>query len=111
MAGSLREISSNGGTLPAYVSVPEAGGGPGVIVIQEWWGLVDHIKDLCDRFAAAGYTALAPDLYDGQKTNSPDEAGKLFMALNIQEAEKILRGAIDTLLAHPDCKSKTVGVV
>ncbi len=43
MAGSMREISSNGGTVPAYVSVPASGSGPGVVVIQEWWGLVDHM--------------------------------------------------------------------
>ncbi len=72
---------------------------------------IDHIKDICERFVAEGFTALAPDFYHGQKTASPDEAGKLFMALNIKEAEKIFRGAIDALLARPECTSKTVGVV
>src|SRR5262245_60489834 len=65
MAGSMREISSNGGTVPAYVSVPPEGSGPGVVVIQEWWGLVPHIRNVADRMAAEGFVAIAPDLYRG----------------------------------------------
>jgi carboxymethylenebutenolidase len=101
MAGSLREISSNGGTLPAYVSVPEAGGGPGVVVIQEWWGLVDHIKDVADRFAAEGFVALAPDLYHGESASNtePDEAARLLMELRIDQAARDMAGAVDALLA------------
>lgn len=104
------QFQGNGKSFEGYLSAA-TGGGPGVIVIQEWWGLVDHIKLVCDRFAGQGYTALAPDLYNGEKTTSPDEASKMFMALNIGESEKILRGAIDTLLSAPECKSKTVGIV
>ena len=73
------------------------GGGPGVIVIQEWWGLVPHIKDVADRFAAAGFTALAPDLYRGEAASEPDEAGKLMMGLKLDRAGKDLSGAIDFL--------------
>jgi carboxymethylenebutenolidase len=69
-------------------------------VIQEWWGLVENIKNIADRFAATGYVALAPDLYHGEATKSPDEAGKLMMALRIDEAEKDLRGAADYLLTQ-----------
>jgi carboxymethylenebutenolidase len=98
-------------TGSGYLAVPSSGKGPGVIVIQEWWGLVDHIKDVCDRFAAEGFTALAPDLYHGKTTKSPDDAGKLMMALNIGQAEKDLRGAIDYLLQNRACFSKTVGTV
>ena len=64
-----------------------------MLVIQEWWGLVGHIKNVCDRFAAEGFSALAPDMYHGQTASEPDGAGKLFMALNIAQAEKDLRGA------------------
>lgn len=110
MKGEMVEFRANGDTYNGYLS-PVKGGAPAVVVLQEWWGLVEHIKDVCDRFAAAGFTALAPDLYKGQKTSSPDEAGKLLMALNIAESEKILRGAIYTLLAHPACASKSVGVI
>ena len=62
--------------------------------MQEWWGLVDHVKQVADRFAGAGFFALAPDLYHGTVTRSPDEAGKLLMALDIAGAEKDLRGAV-----------------
>ena len=57
--------------------MPESGSGPGVIVIQEWWGLTDHIEDVTDRFAAEGFVALAPDLFGGATTHDADEAGKL----------------------------------
>jgi carboxymethylenebutenolidase len=82
-----------------------------VIVIQEWWGLVDHIKDIVDRLGAAGFVALAPDLYDGQTTDSPDDAGRLMMALEIESAEQKLRGAIDYLLGRDDVSGTTVGTV
>src|SRR5919199_4664031 len=111
MAGQVVEFASNGGTTSGYLSVPEKGSGPGVIVIQEWWGLVPQIKDVCDRFAAEGYVALAPDLYHGEQTKSPDEAGKLIMALRIDEAEKDMRGAIKYLLDHEATTGAKVGTV
>jgi carboxymethylenebutenolidase len=94
------DFPSNGGTTAAYLATPKTGNGPGVIVIQEWWGLVGHIKNVCDRFAAEGFSALAPDLYHGKTADEPDGAGKLFMALNIQQAEKDLRGAARFLASH-----------
>ena len=63
------EFPSNGSTGRGYLALPAGGSGPGVVVIQEWWGLVDHIKDVCDRFAAEGFVALAPDLYHGSKVD------------------------------------------
>lgn len=100
MAGKMVEFPANGGTTPGYLATPAAGKGPGVIVIQEWWGLVGHIKKVCDRLAAEGFTALAPDVYHGKTATEPDEAGKLLMALNIAQAEKDLRGAAKFLAAH-----------
>jgi carboxymethylenebutenolidase len=111
MAGRMVGFSSNGGTTDGYLAIPEKGSGPGVVVIQEWWGLVDHIKDVCDRFANEGYVALAPDMYHGKMTTSPDEAGKLMMALRIDQAEKDLRGAIQYLLNHDATTSDKVGTV
>jgi carboxymethylenebutenolidase len=99
----------NGRKARGYLSKPESGSGPGVLVIQEWWGLVEHIKSVADRFAASGYVALAPDLYHGESTKSPDEAGKLMMALGIDEAEKDLRGAATYLLS--ESSTKKIGVV
>ncbi len=94
-----------------YLSLPKQGQGPGVIVIQEWWGLVPHIKDVCDRFAAEGFVALAPDLYHGQTAKGPDQAGKMMMAMRIDEADKDLRGAIQSLLQRPETRGRKVGVV
>ncbi len=111
MAGSMITFPSNGSSASGYLAVPQSGKGPGVVVLQEWWGLVDHIKDVCNRFAAAGFTALAPDLYDGQATKSPDEAGKMMMALNISEAEKKLRGAVEHLMRLENVSSPKAGVV
>lgn len=109
--GEMVQFPFAGGTTGGYLSEPEKGSGPGVVVIQEWWGLVDHIKDVCDRFAAEGFVALAPDLYHGKTTKSPDEAGKLMMALRIDEAEKDLKGAIKYLGTHESTTSEKVGVV
>jgi carboxymethylenebutenolidase len=109
--GQMVSFQANGKTAQGYLAKATSGKGIGVIVIQEWWGLVDHIKNVCDRFARAGFTALAPDMYDGATTKSPDEASKLFMALNIGEAEKKLRGAINFLLSHEAVSSKKVGTI
>jgi carboxymethylenebutenolidase len=111
MAGEMVEFESNGGTAQGYLSIPASGSGPGVVVIQEWWGLVPHIKDVADRFASEGFVALAPDLYRGKTTTSPDEASKLMMALSIGETEKDLRGAIRYLLAHRAVAGDKVGTV
>jgi carboxymethylenebutenolidase len=108
--GSMVEFQSNGGTAQGYLATPGDSAGPGLIVIQEWWGLVPHIKDVCDRFAAEGFTALAPDLYDGQVTGEPDEAGKLMMSLNLDHAAKALSGAVDFLTASDHVRGEGVGV-
>ena len=109
--GEMVEFRSNGRVAQGYLAVPAAGEGPGVIVLQEWWGLVDHIKRVADRFAAEGFVALAPDLYHGKKTASPDEAGKLMMAINIAETEKDLRGAVQYVIDHPSASGDLVGTV
>jgi carboxymethylenebutenolidase len=111
MTGQMIQFQSNGGTTDGYLSLPEAGRGPGVVVIQEWWGLVPHIKEVADRFAAAGFVALAPDLYHGEVARSPDEAGKMMMALNIAQTEKDLRGAVEYLLSHEAVEGDKVGTI
>src|ERR671913_308165 len=109
--GERVRFKANGHDTEGYLARPAAGGGPGVVVLQEWWGLVPHIEDVCERFAAEGFVALAPDLYHGEKTRSPDEAGKLMMALDIARAEKDMRGAVEFLLKHDDVKGESVGTV
>lgn len=93
--GQHVSFPSNGGTCDGYFAAAD---GPGVLVIQEWWGLVPHIEEVVDRFAAAGFAALAPDLYHGQSTTEPDGAGKLMMAMNMAQAGKDMSGAIDYLV-------------
>jgi dienelactone hydrolase len=111
MAGSMTEIPVNGDTVPAYVSLPPQGNGPGVVVIQEWWGLVPHIRNVADRLAAQGFVALAPDLYRGKETTEPDEAGKLVMELQLEQAAKDMAAAVDALLAMPETTGEGAGVV
>lgn len=110
MPGRMIEFAANGRTASGYLSVP-SGPGPGLVVIQEWWGLVDHIKDLADRFASEGFVTLAPDLYRGDMTKSPDKAGKMLMALNIGEAAKDIRGAAQHLSSLEQVQPKKVGVL
>lgn len=110
MAGTMVEFAGNGQSYSGYLAKAE-GGGPGVVVIQEWWGLVGHIKSVADRFAKAGFTAIAPDFYHGRATAEPDEAGTLMMALNVEDAAKVVRGAVDALLAQPETLGGHVGVV
>ena len=111
MAGTSVDFRANGHITSGHLAAPPSGTGPAVIVIQEYWGLVPHIVDVCERFAAAGFVALAPDLYHGAVAKSPDAAGKLYMALNIDQAGKDMRGAADHLLAHPAVFDVTAGIV
>jgi carboxymethylenebutenolidase len=99
--GEIIEFPSNGSAGGGYIAAPAGGsaGTAGIIVLQEWWGLVDQIKRTVDRFAEAGFTALAPDLYHGTTVplTEPDEAAKEMMALTMDGAAKDLSGAVDEL--------------
>jgi len=111
--GEMVEFPSNGATAQGYLATPSSGAGPGVVVIQEWWGLVDHIKDVCDRFAREGFTALAVDLYHGAAAGNqePDEAGKLMMALDVPRAAKEMQGAARWLAESDRANGEGVGTV
>jgi carboxymethylenebutenolidase len=102
---------SNGGTAHGYLAVPESGTGPGLIVIQEWWGLDDHIADVTSRFAREGLVALAPDLYGGRVAHNEEQAATLAGQLPPEQAVKELSGAVDYLLAQPSVTGGKVGVV
>jgi carboxymethylenebutenolidase len=101
----------DGVTGEGYLALPESESGPAVIVIQEWWGLVGHIKDVVDRFAAAGFVAFAPDLYHGQAAAEPDTAKKLMMELQLDLAGKEIVNAANYLLSLPETSTEHVGVV
>ncbi len=102
---------SNGGQAHGYLAVPPSGSGPGVVVIQEWWGLTDHIRDVTDRLAAEGFVALAPDLYGGHTTHNTDEAARMMQQLPVADAARDLAGAVDHLLSHEAVTSSKVGAV
>ena len=102
---------SGDGEAHGYLALPEGGSGPGVIVIQEWWGLTEHIRETTERFAREGFVALAPDLYGGTTTHDSDEAGELMQSLPVEQAAGDLSGAVDVLLEHDAVTSDTVGAV
>ena len=110
--GQMVDFPSNGHTCSGYLAVPPGGSGPGIVVIQEWWGLVPHIRNVCDRYAAEGFTALAPDLYHGKSAwKEPDEAGKKMMAMNMDAAARDLGGAVAYLVGSEHASGDGVGVV
>jgi carboxymethylenebutenolidase len=110
--GQRVEFPSNGHTCQGYFATPPDGArGPAVVVIQEWWGLVEHIQDVVDRFAREGFVAIAPDLYHGKTTKSPDDALKMLMELDAERAVREIAGAGAYLLQRPECGSKKYGVV
>lgn len=108
-----REVRVEGedGGFSAYVATPASGQGPGVVVLQEWWGLVPQIRDVCDRLARAGFVALAPDLYRGESTTDPDEAGRLMMELEIERAGRDLVAAVEALRRQPETNGTKVGCI
>lgn len=110
MAEQVR-FASNGGSCGGLFAVPESGRGPGVVVIQEWWGLVPHVERLVDRFAEAGFVALAPDLYHGAKTDEPDEAMRMMMSLAMEPAARDIAGAARFLFESDPTDGVGIGAV
>jgi carboxymethylenebutenolidase len=104
-------FASNGGQAYGYLALPASGSGPGVIVIQEWWGLTTHMAHMADRLAGEGYVALAPDLYGGATTHDEAEALQLLLELPVDRAARDLRGAVNYLLSRDEVVGETVGVV
>ena len=104
-------FASNGGQAHGYLAKPDSGSGPGLVVIQEWWGLDDHMADIVDRFAGEGFVALAPDLFGGKVAHDTDEAGALMQQLPVDQAARDLGGAVDYLLADDSVTSSKVGAV
>jgi carboxymethylenebutenolidase len=104
-------LESGGEAIAAYLATPASGRGPGVVVIQEWWGLVDHIRDVCDRLAREGFVALAPDLYRGEQASDPDDASRLMMDLEIPRASGDLAAAVEALLNRQEVDGARVGCI
>src|SRR5260221_6973094 len=107
------EFRSNGHMASGYLAKPVSGSGPGVLVIQEWWGLDSAIKEMTDRLATAGFVALAPDLYHGELAGHTemDKAAKLMQSLPPDRAGRDMSGAVDYLASHGAVTSRGIGVV
>lgn len=107
------EFPSNGTVASGYLVTPVSGTGPGVLVVQEWWGLDSGIKEMADRLGAAGFVALAPDLYHGELAahDEMDKAAHLMQNLPPERAARDMSGAVDYLAAHAAVTSKGIGVV
>jgi carboxymethylenebutenolidase len=107
------EFRSNGSVASGYLVTPPSGSGPGVMVIQEWWGLDSATKEMADRLGAAGFVALAPDLYHGELAghDEMDKAGKLMQNLPPDRAGRDMSGAVDYLARHSAVTSEGIGVV
>ena len=103
------EFPTSAGSAPGYLAVPAGETGPATIVLQEWWGVDEHIRSICDRFAAEGFYALAPDLFRGETTDQPSEAQQKMMALSMDQAEKDMCGAASFLLSQQGVTSSKVG--
>ena len=113
MAIEAREVEFSADGTSTHGFLAEKSGDdlrPGLVLIQEWWGLNDHIKDIARRFAEEGYVVLAPDLYDGAKTKDPQEAGKLMQGLDQAAALQKLNAAVDYLKGMPEVDSEKIGV-
>jgi carboxymethylenebutenolidase len=106
-------FKSNGNMASGYLATPATGSGPGVLVIQEWWGVDASLKQMADRLAAAGFVALAPDLYHGEVAGHTemDKAAHLMNSMPPDRAARDMSGAVDYLAGHKAVTSKSIGVV
>ncbi len=102
---------AGGHTVAAYVEVPAAGRGPGVVVLHEAWGLDDYVRGVCARLAREGFVALAPDLFDGRLALDVAEAGRLVAGLDDARVHADLDGAVHALLSHSAVDGPKVGVL
>jgi carboxymethylenebutenolidase len=111
--GETVSFKSNGDEASGYLAVPSSGKGPGLLVIQEWWGLVPQIKATCDRLAEEGFVALAPDLYHGDiaEHTEMDKANELMQSLPPDRAARDMGAAVDYLLGHNAVSGEKVGVI
>ena len=111
-AGEMIEFPSNKHQTPGYLARPEGQGPfPALVAIQEWWGLVPHMREVADRFAGEGFLTLVPDLYYGKTAEEPDEARKLAMALDAKRAVEEISAAGRYLTGMEEVAPKKVGLV
>src|SRR6266700_145872 len=108
------DLKVNGNNAYAFVAQPDDDAKhPGLVLIQEWWGIEPHIRDLAQRFAAEGFVVAVPDLYHGKVVTEPNEAQKMIMTLtkNMDRAVKEIIGALETVKAMPNVEPKKLGLI
>jgi carboxymethylenebutenolidase len=105
------EFPTSAGSASGYLAVPAGERGPATIVLQEWWGMDDSVRSICDRFAAEGFFALAPDLYRGETTTQPGEAEQKMMAMSMGAVEQEMCAAADHLRSQAGFEGSGVGAV
>jgi carboxymethylenebutenolidase len=94
-----------------YLATPAGGSGPGVLVFHAWWGLTDVFRDVCDRLAAAGFVAFAPDLYEGRNASTVEQAQALLEARDFDRMHALATGALGYLHEHPAVAGSRVGTL
>jgi carboxymethylenebutenolidase len=99
MRSETLSFDTANGATSAYVALPKDPSRKAVIVIQEWWGLNDHIKDIAGRYAGEGFIAIAPDLYRGKLATNPEEAGRMMQALKIEDGLGTIDNAVEAARA------------
>jgi carboxymethylenebutenolidase len=111
--GETVSFKSNGNEANGYLATPSSGRGPGLLVLQEWWGLSPELKMMCDRLAGEGFVALAPDLYHGELAGHTemDKAAQLMNALPPDRAARDMSGAVAYLLGHDAVTGDSVGAI
>jgi carboxymethylenebutenolidase len=108
------DLHINGDGAYAYVAEPDdEASHPGVVLIQEWWGIEPHIRELAQRLASAGFVVAVPDLYHGKIATEPDDAMKMVMMLrkNVDRAAQEIIGTLETLKARPNVEPKKLGLI
>jgi carboxymethylenebutenolidase len=108
---SVVAMDVQGAPVEGYLALPDSGSGPGVLVIQEWWGLVPHIRTVVERLAAAGFVAMAVDHYRGVETSEPDEAKKLMMGMQVAAVAADISAGAEYLLSLDEVMGDSVGSI
>jgi carboxymethylenebutenolidase len=94
-----------------YLALPDAGEGPGILLLHSWWGLTPFVKELADRLAIEGFVALAPDLFEGATATTPEDAHRLLAEASADELAHLTRASLQTLYDLPATPDRAVGVL
>lgn len=108
------DLHVDGDGAYAYVAQPnDDKRHPGVVIVQEWWGIEPHMQGLAQKLAADGFIVAVPDLYHGKVATDPNDASRLMMSIrqNVDRAAREIIGALDTLKSYPNVEPKKLGLI